>query len=338
MQFDQVLRRTTGGISRAAGWTGRKLRLTGQHLGVRGLLRVLGAIVGLILIYYVLGSILLSKVDANLNFSPPAADVQPGASRSVAMAAALLDREIDKNGWVPDDPIYKPTILQDNMPNFQKGLLQSLGRFNIELTDQLGRSRGSSQADPDLENASGLLRYPPDRWVWDPNESWWKFTQTAEEAFSQASDSLKAYNRRLAAGDATFDVRTDNLRATLNRIASDLGSTSATIDEFVATQSGFPWHNQVDDLFYRNKGQLYGYYMILKELGVDFDAVLKERNLGGIYDEMLASMAHAISLQPICVLNSHPDGQIFSNHLMGQGFYLLRARTQMREITDILRT
>ena len=43
-----------------------------------------------------------------------------------------------------------------------------------------------------------------------------------------------------------------------------------------------------------------------------------------------------ITLQPLVVVNGRADSQFLPSHLAAQGFYLLRARTQLREIRDIL--
>ena len=44
----------------------------------------------------------------------------------------------------------------------------------------------------------------------------------------------------------------------------------------------------------------------------------------------------AATMQPWIVVNGRPDSQFMPSHLTSQGFYLLRARTQLREIIDIL--
>jgi len=44
----------------------------------------------------------------------------------------------------------------------------------------------------------------------------------------------------------------------------------------------------------------------------------------------------AAQLDPWVVWNGYPDALLIPNHLLAQGFYLLRARTQLREITNIL--
>ena len=52
---------------------------------------------------------------------------------------------------------------------------------------------------------------------------------------------------------------------------------------------------------------------------------------------MLETFRTASTLQPWVVVNGAPDSQFLPSHLVAQGFYLLRARTQLREVADILR-
>jgi hypothetical protein len=302
-------------------------------LSIRGNLALVGGVLILLVFYYVLGAYLSSKVDADLSYAPQAADAPPGASRSVAITAALIERETKR--WVPNDPFYKPSFILHNMPNFQRGMLKAFQRFTIELNDQLGRTRGSSPTDPDLEKAAGDIRYDAERWIWN-KDRWWAINLTAEDSYRRAAKELRAYNLRLAQGQATFDARADNLKETLDGMANDLGGTSATIDEYVAQQAGFPWNVEASNLFYRAKGQLYAFTMILTALRSDVAAVLKEKNLEPAYAQMLGSFASGLKLDPLLVLNGSPDTQFFPNHLVSLGFYLLRARTQLREITSIL--
>ena len=51
---------------------------------------------------------------------------------------------------------------------------------------------------------------------------------------------------------------------------------------------------------------------------------------------MLGSFRAAAALDPWVVVNGAPDAQILPSHLAAQGFYLLRARTQLREVSNIL--
>ena len=76
--------------------------------------------------------------------------------------------------------------------------------------------------------------------------------------------------------------------------------------------------------------------LVLRELQQDFANVARERELGAAWTQMLASMEKAATLHPWVIVNGVPDGQLLPSHLAAQGFYVLRARTQLREITAIL--
>jgi len=297
-------------------------------------IKALGVVVALLLLYYPLGMIWVHRIDADPGFAPPVDTLAPGKSRAVAMAMALVDREVNRHRWTANDPFFLPAAALDNMPNFQQGIVAAVSRFTIELTDQISRTRGSSEVDPDLDKALGLLKYPGTVWVFDFGTSWAP-TAPSESQYRAAVRSLASYNERLAEGNAMFERRADNLLATLDRVAADIGSSSAAIDRQIREHGGvFDLH--ADDLFYSVKGRLYAYYLILGALAVDFDDIIKERDLGPAWARMLASFRASIELEPWVILNNTPDAQFLPSHLSAQGFYLLRARTQLREITNIL--
>jgi hypothetical protein len=291
---------------------------------------VLGA---LIVVYYLGGMLWLHRIDDDPDFALETSAPE-GGSRSVALTADLIDREINTNRWVANDPFFMPGSMLDNMPNFQQGIIAALSRFSIELTDQIARSRGSSQVDPELNTASGLLRYPGTVWIFDLSTSLAP-TASSESQYRRAMGALRDYNQRLAAGNAVFEIRADNLMATLDRIAADIGSSSASLDQHL-TQTTLGLDFEADDLFYANKGRLYAYYLLLRELGHDYAKVISERDLTTSWTQMLDSFRAAATLQPWVVMNGAPDSQLVPSHLAAQGFYLLRARTQLREITNIL--
>ncbi len=285
-----------------------------------------------LLIYYPLGTVLTHEIDDDLDCA--VAGSEEGSSRAVAIIAALIDREVNQHGWRANDPFFMPSSLLDNTPNYQQGILSALARFAFELTDQIGRTRGSSQADPDLQEASGLLQYSGTKWVFDLTTSLAP-TATSEAQYRKAIEALLSYNARLAGGGAVFERRADNLLAALDRMAADLGSSSAALEHRLDEGRAL-FDLQADDVFYGVKGRLYAYYLLLRELGQDFDSVIAERKLGPAWAQMLDSIAQAAALKPWVVINGSPDSQFFPSHLAAQGFFLLRARTQLREITDIL--
>ena len=291
-------------------------------------------IAGLVL-YFPLGMLLAHSVNDEVEFTVPEEHRLANGSRAVAMAVALIDREVNQTKWVANKPFPFPSSMLDNMPNFQMGMLYALSRFAIELTDVLGRTRGSSQVDPDLDKASGLLKYDGTIWVWEPSTSLMP-TASAERQYIAGMKGLISYNKRVDGGEAVYDRRADNLIAFLERVGSDLGSASASLDT-QAMGSNAGWFDMAaDDVFYATKGRLYGYYLLLREIGVDFQAVIEEKNVDKAWQQMLDSLRTAAAMDPLIISNGSNDGLLMPSHLAVQGFYLLRARTQLKEVANIL--
>jgi hypothetical protein len=284
--------------------------------------------------WYLIGMVVVNRIDDDPNFAVTTSAPQNG-SRAIAAMADLVEREVDINEWTPNEPFFKPGVLLDNMPNYQTGMLAAVQRFGVSVRDRLARARGSSQADADLTRAMGLLAYPGNVWVWNPATSWAP-TATSESQYRQAVQALRSYNQRLSAGDAALERRADNLLESLDAIASDLGSTSAALYQTIDLSQNRWFDFSADDLFYTTKGQLYAYYILLRELGMDYADVIRERSAGSNWTDMLDSFRLAATLQPWVVVNGGLDSQIKPNHLASQGFLLLRARTQLREVTNIL--
>ncbi len=333
MQAGAVIKGIGRRIAKTFNWIGDRFSYNERGTGWRLTRWVLVGFLAIVPLYYIVGILWVHKIDDDPSYQVPDA-IPPGASRSAAMAASLIDREVRVNGWVANDPFFLPGYFCDNMANYQSGMASALARFAVELNDFLGRARGSSEADLDLSEAR-LLNSPPDIWVWNnsllPRE-------TSESLYKRASKALLKYNQRVASGDAIFERRADNLANALDRIANDLGSSSAALFRMATEEPGwylFDWKS--DDLFYNTKGRSYAYYMLLRELKTDFESILAEKELAIAYGQMLESLSAMVRLAPVVVVNGRPGSQMVPNHLTTQGFYLLRARTQLREIVDILR-
>lgn len=321
------------GASASAGAAASDAPARPSRLSLGLVARLALALAVLALVYYPVGMILTHVVDDDLGFDVPAAQVQAGQSRAVAVTAALIGREVDRHPWVSNDPFFLPGAMLDRMPSFQQGIIGALGRFAFEMTDQIGRVRGSSQADGDLQQAAGLLQYSGTVWLFDPSVSLMP-TASSEAQYRRARQALVDYNARLAQGAAVFDRRTDNLLATVERFAADLGSSSAQIDHLIR-DAGF-WSRDATRLLYETKGRAYAYFLLMRALGEDYQVVIRDRQLQSVWDNAVATLAEAARLKPVLVFNAAPSSLILPNHLAAEGFYVLRARTQLREITSVL--
>ncbi|MFZ1427345.1 MAG: DUF2333 family protein [Geminicoccaceae bacterium] len=303
--------------------------------GLRRVLIGLGVLVGLVVLYYVGGAIWVHRIDDDPTFDAEVI-VPESASRAVAVAADLLDREVNQHRWVANDPFFQPGYVLDNMPAYQTGMVGAIGRFTTELRDRVARVRGSSAVDPDLESAAGRINYPGDVWIFE-----WSGTPvqpSSESQYRRGMEDLRRYNERLAQGKAVYERRADNLLATLDRISGDLGASSAALTQEVDEGTSNFLDFNADNLFYSIKGKLYAYYLILRELEKDFSPVIQEKNLQASWAELLTSLRLGAMLHPWLVSNGPLDSAATPNHLAGEGFLLLRVRTKLEEIIDILRT
>ncbi len=302
---------------------------------LRRVLIGLGVLVVLAALYYVGGAIWVHEIDDDPTFDAEVV-VPNGASRAVAVAADLVDREVNQNRWVANDPFFQPGYLLDNMPAYQTGIVSAVGRFATELRDRVARVRGSSAVDPDLESAAGRLNYPGDVWIFE-----WSGTPvqpSSESQYRRGVEDLRRYNERLAQGQAVYERRADNLLATLDRISGDLGAASAALTHEVDEGSTNFLDFNADEMFYSIKGKLYAYYLILRELEQDFPDVIREKNLQANWADLLTSLRLGATLYPWIVSNGPLDSMATPNHLASEGFLLLRVRTKLEEIIDILRT
>jgi hypothetical protein len=285
-------------------------------------------------------------------------------SRTIAMQTHLVDLMVNENIWAPARPLYKAGLFGlvdfadtpwfDNKAAEQVGMLDIVRRLGIELTDSLGRVRGTSAENENLSAAQSALRI--DMHAWYVNSPFQSEVNTispsAAASYRKAIPLYEAYNAQLATCEAVFDARTDNLRETLSRFSATLG---ATIVELAARSKGIAydvekdryvngegnnrgWFDfRADNHFHRARGKMFALHGLLQGLRADFNHVITDRNLVAVWDKMEASVAEAALLNPPIVSNGAKDGLIFPDHLGVMAEAILRARTSMVELRDILR-
>lgn len=332
--WQQTRDRFRAGLSRFSGTPHGEPPAGSRMQRYRTALLVVLVPLALIIAYFGIGGLLRHTVDTDTAFRPASVDLPANGSVAVAMTSGLLDREIRVHGWAPDDPWFYPTAWLDNMPNFQKGMRTMALQFLLELKDQVARTRGSGGTDPKLEDAFEELSYPPNRW-WI-SASWPPIRASSASQYKTAIADLRDYNQRVASGSALFERRSDSLNAALDRMALSLGAASAMLDEHVVAHQGEFWDRKADDLFYDVQGRSYAAYMILLGLQTDYAELIQQRQLGNVWGELMASLEEVIRMDPLVVLNGKTGSTLVKNHLAEQGFALLRARTQLRELTAIL--
>lgn len=264
-------------------------------------------------------------------------------SAVVDTTADLIDFNVNQNAWISSMILYKlgffgidwdSTPFFDNKASFQRGVNQAVRRTTIELVDTLGRVRGTSQIDSNLQSARGNLQFDEYTWYFGLSPFGPK---TPTPSFYRASiKDLKAFNDRLEKCQAVLDARADNLLQFVDRITNDIGNTSAILrDRSEKYNSGW-FDTRADNLFWFAYGQLYGYYGILSAARADFRDVIAQRDLGELWRALEGQLRAALNIQPMIISNGSESGWLMPSHLATIGFYVLRVRSNLVEIRQVL--
>jgi hypothetical protein len=264
-------------------------------------------------------------------------------SAIVQVAADLIDFNVNENAWISSMILYKlglfgmdwdRTPFLDNKASFQRGVNQAIRRTAVELVDTLGRVRGTSQIDQNLQDARGAITFDEETWYFGLRPFGPK-TPTPS-FYRTAATSLRAFNDRLMKCEVVFNARADNLMQFVDRIASDIGSTSDMIrDRSQNFNSGW-FDTRADDRFWFAYGQLYGYYGILTAARHDFQRTLDNRGLTPLWNNVESQLKAALAIQPFIISNGREDGWIMPTHLTTMGFYVLRVRSNLVEVRSVL--
>ena len=257
------------------------------------------------------------------------------------MSADLVDFNVNRNAWISSMLAsklgffgipWRNTPFFDNKAAFQLGINQVMRRTTTELVDALGRARGTSRIDQNLQDARTALAWDETAWYIGLRGP----TRPTPSVYREAIQRLNAFNGSLEKCQATFDARADNLLQFLDRIAGDMGSTSDILRSQIEASNAGWFDPRADDRFWFAYGQLYAYYGILAATREDFSAVIRERNLTSLWDTCSTQLRDTLNMQPWIISNGNESSFLFPSHLATMGFNLLRARSQIVEIRSVL--
>ena len=271
-------------------------------------------------------------------------------STTVATMITMADVLLYKRGGYLYNDIILPSVLMDNVPNWEFGVLVQVRDMARTLRNNLSRSQSQSTEDADLVKAEGQFYFDNNSWVLPETES----------EYQKGTDALKQYLFRL--GDqqqqgAQFYARADNLRTWLSEVETRLGSLSQRLSASVgkrqldtslagdaaATQSTYSATEQELktawtelDVFYEARGTTWALLHLLRAVEVDFHDVLEKKNA-------LISMQQIIrELEPTqntlwspVILNGSGFGTL-ANHSLVMGSHISRANAAIIDLRRLL--
>ena len=262
---------------------GRRRRIL-RRIMIAGL-----GLLAVLAIYYLGGAIWLSKVDDDPDFGLQSSAPE-GGSKSVAVAADLIDREVNTHRWFANDPFFLPGSCSTTC---RTSRWASSPRCRASRSSSATRSpapAARAEIDPDVNTAAGLLDIPG-----TPGSSTRRASSGRPRAPNPSIAARCARSATTTSGSPRARRCSSPAPTTCRRPSTAWPPTSARRPPRLIARSsrdsGFWPDFGADDLFYANKGRLYAYYLLLRALGSDFDNVIKQRDLGAPWTRMLKASA-----------------------------------------------
>ncbi len=265
----------------------------------------------------------------------------------IRVATTLLDKP---GGYISNDRM-PPSVILDNMPNWEYGVLQQVRDLSRVMRNDYSRSQSQSREDPDLAAAEPNFFFDNNSWIIPRTES----------RYREAIEGLERYRDRLIGLDeppAEFFARADNLREWLAQVEKRLGSLTNRlgnsvaddrINEALAMDSSAeaaqpqpdrlsvrtPWL-EIDDVFFEARGTAWALVHFFRAAEFDFSQVLADKNAEVSVRQIIRELES--SLDPIrspIILNGSGYG-LTANHSLVMANYLARANAAVINLRELL--
>ena len=274
----------------------------------------------------------------------------PGSVTTAALIT-VSSTLLDKPGGYLSNDVMPPSVLLDNMPNWEFGVLVQVRDMARAMRNDLSRSQSQSLEDRDLMVAEPQFNINSESWMFP----------SAEGSYRKGIEALEDYLGRLVDADATnaqLYTRADNLRNWLQIVEKRLGGLSQRLSASVgqlrvntdlagdaeATHSTptpddmivkTPW-TKIDDNFFEARGAAWALLHFLKAVEIDFESVLRKKNaiisLRQIIRELESTQDPIWS--PI-ILNGSGFGFV-ANHSLVMASYISRANAAIIDLRNLL--
>ena len=268
-------------------------------------------------------------------------------STLIRVASTLLDKP---GGYLSND-IMLPSVLMDNIPSWEFGVLVQVRDFTKTLRNDISRAQTQSQENPDLAKAEPQFNINSRSWIFP----------SAEGEYREGIRALEKYLQGLGDADnpaTQFFSRADNLRDWLKIVANRLGSFSQRLSASVgqerintdlvgepeaqpSTATGdevnikTPWL-QIDDVFYEARGACWALIHLLRAIEIDFQQVLQKKNAVRSVQQIIRELeATQRGVWSPYILNGSDFG-FFANYSLVMSSYVSRANAAIIDLRDLL--
>jgi hypothetical protein len=258
---------------------------------------------------------------------------------------------LNKSGGYLSNDVLPPSVMMDNMPSWEFGVLEMTRDLALAMRQDFSRSQSQSLENPFLTKAQPQFNIDNLNWILPSSES----------AYQEGIDNLYAYRSSLSDSrqqKGQFYARADNLRDWLKQLEKRLGSFSQRLSASVGQErldtslagdaeaiQSTPTANrlaektswwQLDDNFYEARGASWALIHFLKAVEVDFADVLEKKNAKVSLQQIIRELeATQESLWSPIILNGSGFGTL-ANHSLVMANYISRANAALIELSELL--
>lgn len=264
---------------------------------------------------------------------------------------AVSESLLNKSGGYLSNDVMPPSVMMDDMPSWEFGVLEMTRDLALAMRKDLSRSQSQSIENSYLTKAQPLFNNNHLDWI----------LPSAESRYQEGIDYLYQYRASLSdvsQSQGQFYARADNLRDWLKQVEKRLGSLSQRLSASVgqerldtslagdaqATQSTptakqlvdkTSWW-QLDDTFYEARGASWALLHFLKAVEADFGDVLEKKNAQISLQQIVRELE--ATQEPIWspfILNGSGFG-LLANHSLVMANYISRANAALIELSELL--
>ena len=319
-----------------------------------------GIVSGLVIFSFLLWmlSIYWGLMPSAYDIKAKTAETAKITQQNIVPGYTITSTLIDISSWLVDKPggfltndMTPPSLLMDNMPSFEYGVLEQVRDLALVMRLDFSRSQSQSTGDKDLEIAQSKLNISHKSWA----------LPSAESEYGDAIDALKRYRIRLVSSnqsDAQFYTRADNLGGWLRKVEKRLGSISQRLGASVGQEryntdlAGDPTAKQstvtaeesriktnwidIDNVFYESRGATWAILEFLKAAEIDFADVLEKKNATASLKQIIRDLESTQdTVWSPMILNGSGFG-LLANHSLVMANYVSRANAALIDLRSLL--
>ena len=281
------------------------------------------------ILYYPVGALIMQDIDTDAN-----ADISvssPMQSTVVNAMAYVVEKETNANVWTPNLPFLFPAYILDNMPAFQIGEMEAVSATSKALANTMAEKLGDNGKA--LSDAAEYFSYAPDVWLFAPQSNK-IFAPSSSTQYGKGKRALVAFNQQLRESVFVFPKVKEDLFNLLKSIEHDLSDSAEEVRAHIRENSSSFFDNKADDVFYKAKGKLYAYYLIVKALSRDYKNIMTEVDIYQKVTLLLNLLEEGAEISPLIVRNAQTDDSFAPNHLAYADMYIYSAIDILKDIVQ----